>query len=128
MIVADASVVTEALLRAGPASDRIADERLFSPMLIDVEVLNGLRKAVLRRIISPERAETALQDFADTYIVRFQMQQLVGRAWELRDNVTPYDAMYVALAEWFEIPLVTTDAKLAGAPGVKVSVEVLPVG
>ncbi|HMG40515.1 MAG TPA: type II toxin-antitoxin system VapC family toxin [Acidimicrobiales bacterium] len=128
MIVIDASVLYEALLGSVAASDRLSEERLFAPELVDVEFMNSLRKSIRRKIITKRRADEALENYAETYIVRFPMRQFMDRAWELRDNVTPYDAMYVALAEWFEVPLVTTDAKLAGASGIKASVEVVPVG
>jgi len=128
MIVVDASVVYETLLGSAPARERLSHEKLIAPQLIQVEVMNALRRRLLAKMISPKRAEEALEDYDDTYIILFNHAQLMGRAWELRDNVTPYDAMYVALAEWFGVPLVTMDATLAGAPGVKASVEVLPVG
>jgi len=128
MIVVDASVLYEAHLGSEAASDRLSEERLFAPELVDAELMSSLRKSIRRRIITERRADQALEDYAETYIVRFPMRPFMRRAWELRDNVTPYDAMYVALAEWFDIPLVTTDAKLAGASGIKARVEVVPVG
>ena len=128
MIVVDASVVYEMLLGSAPAHERLSQEKLIAPQLIQVEVMNALRRRLLGKVISSKRAEAALEDYDDTYIILFNHAQLMGRAWELSDNVTPYDAMYVALAEWFGVPLVTMDAKLAGAPGVKAAVEVLPVG
>ena len=127
MIVVDASVMYETLLGSEAARQRLSEERLIAPELIDVELMSTVRSEMRREVITARRARDAITDYAEIYIGRVPHRGLMDRAWELRDNVTPYDAMYVALAEWFEIPFVTTDAKLAGAPGVKTSVEVVPL-
>ena len=76
--------------------------------------------------ISADRGREALDDFLDLAVVRYPHDVLAARMWELRDNLTAYDAMYVALAEALGAPLITTDRRLAGAAGIRCVVEVLP--
>jgi len=127
MIVVDASAIVAAL--AGLPCDRQLTERLAgadelrAPHLIDIELLHALRRLVAREELSRERAQDARADFADLLIVRHPHAPLADRIWALRDNLTAYDATYVALAEALEAPLVTCDARLAGAPGVWASIE-----
>ncbi|MGI8730651.1 MAG: type II toxin-antitoxin system VapC family toxin [Solirubrobacteraceae bacterium] len=127
MIVVDASAIVAAL--AGLPRDRQLTERLAgagelrAPHLIDIELLHALRRLVAREELSRERAQDARADFADLLIVRHPHAPLADRIWALRENLTAYDATYVALAEALEAPLVTCDARLAGAPGVWASIE-----
>lgn len=127
MIVLDASAAVE-VLAGGAARPRIrarlAGEELHAPYLIEVEVLETLRRWVRSRALSLDRAADARDDFIDLRLVRYPHTALAARAWELRDNLSAYDAVYVALAEELEAPLVTCDARISRAPGLRASIEV----
>lgn len=129
MIVADASVVLPALADDGHAGDAVRaafhGQPIRAPYVLDVEVLHGLRRTVRRGQVDPARAAAAVTDLARSAIVRVPHRRLLPRMWELRDNVSAYDAAYVALAEALGVPLVTADARLASAPGIRCDVEVL---
>ncbi len=130
MIVVDASALLEVLLQtpSAPAvSDRLfrRGESLAAPHLIDVEVAQVLRRYQLAGELDDQRGRQALEDFADMLISRFSHTELLPRIWELRHNVTVYDAAYLALAEVIGVPLVTRDARLAGSVGHDVTIEVL---
>ncbi len=130
MIVLDASAVLELLLNTDGGTlvrDRIADpaESLHAPHLLSVEVAQVLRRYVATRSIDAEIGEAALGDLDDLDILRYAHEPFLGRIWELRDNVTAYDAVYLALAEVLDAPLLTFDARLGGAPGHGASVELL---
>ncbi len=130
MIVIDASAEVAVLLNVGPGVEAIRDriarpgETLHVPHLFEIEVLHALRRPSLRGTVSPERARLALSRLRDTRLVRYPHTPLMDRIWSLRNNLTAYDAAYVALAEALGAPLVTMDARLARAPGVRASVEV----
>ena len=130
MIVIDASAEVAVLLNVGPEVEAIRDriarpaETLHVPHLFEIEVLHALRRPTLLGTVSPERARLALSRLHDTQLVRYPHTPLMERIWELKDNLTAYDAAYVALAEALDAPLVTLDARLARAPGVRASVEV----
>lgn len=120
MIVVDASVVLELLLatpRAPFIEKRVFDtgETLHAPHLLDVEVAQVLRRYNRSEEVSQQRGEQALIDFADLPIERYPHTLFLPRIWELRDNVTAYDAVYIALAEALAAPLLTCDSKLAKA-------------
>lgn len=129
MIVVDASAVLEVLLQT--ERGRSIEGRLFggellnAPHLLDLEVAQVLRRYVLRGGLSAERAEGALRDLSDLRIERYPHQLFLGRIWELRSNVTAYDAAYLALAEALDAPLLTMDRRLAGVPGCGAAVEVV---
>ena len=93
------------------------------PHLLDVEVLNVLRRQTLRGTLAKERGAMALQDLENIKMSRYPHAPLLGRIWDLRETVTPYDATYVALAEALDTPLVTRDTRLAQAPGKRATVE-----
>ncbi|CAA9454669.1 MAG: hypothetical protein AVDCRST_MAG28-2252 [uncultured Rubrobacteraceae bacterium] len=93
------------------------------PHLLDVEVLSVLRHHTLRRVLARERGATALQDLKNIKMSRYPNTSLLGRIWELRDNLTAYDAAYVALAEALGALLITKDERLARAPGNHATVE-----
>jgi predicted nucleic acid-binding protein len=122
VIVVDASALLEWLLQT-PLGARV-ETRLFRdgdelhvPHLVDVEVVQGLRRLVRTGEVPPARAEEAIADLTDLDVHRHAHLDLLGRAWTLRDNVSVYDAMYVALAEAIDAPIVTCDGPLARAPG-----------
>ena len=129
MIVVDASALLEFLLQT-PLGARVEarlfrDEEFHSPHLVDVEVTQGLRRLVRAAEVSPDRAAEAIADLADLDLHRHPHLDLLTRAWKLRENVTAYDAMYVALAEALDAPIVTCDAPLARAPGHRADIEVI---
>ena len=130
MIVADASALLEFLLQTSLGTRvetrlfRDGDE-LHSPHLVDVEVTQGLRRLVRSGEVSPDRAVEAIADLVDLDIHRHTHFDLLTRAWKLRENITAYDAIYVALAEALDATVVTCDTKLARAPGRRVRIEVV---
>ena len=129
MNVVDASVVFTVLADETDDGDRIRARLrgggLTAPELVDVEVPAVLRRHVSAGLLSQERAEKALDDLGAMPIVRASHAPLLQRCWELRENVTPYDAVYVALAESLGVTLLTGDARLARAPGPRCEIEVL---
>jgi len=130
VIVLDASAALELLLQT-PLGMRVAeralasDETLHVPYLLDVEVAQVLRRYTLAGELTAKRAEQALTDFMDLPFTRYAHTDLLLRIWELRNSVTAYDAVYVALAEALDAPLVTTDSKLARTHGHRATVLVL---
>jgi predicted nucleic acid-binding protein len=133
MLVIDASAVTELVLgrRSGAVvADVILEQRgdLHAPHLIDVEVLSALGRLVASRAATPSRASDALTDFQDLTIERYPHDVLARRVWELRDNFSAYDAVYVALAEALTengAPLLTADSRLGRAVRKHADVEVV---
>jgi predicted nucleic acid-binding protein len=129
LIVLDASAVVAVLLDPGSGAERIREriespgESLHVPHVMDLEVLHALRRQALRGALSPRRSAEALEDLANIIFVRYPHTSLIRRIWELRENVTAYDAAYVALAEALDAPLVTMDARLAQAPSHNAAVE-----
>ena len=127
MLVIDTSALLEALIARDPPPglvDRVAqDGDLHAPHLIDTEVLHALRRMTMRRQLSDERADDACTDFAQLTLVRYPHEPFNDRVWELRHNLTAYDATFVALAEALEAPLLTCDARLATARGHRARVE-----
>jgi predicted nucleic acid-binding protein len=112
--------------RAEGISRRILadDVALHAPHLLDVEVAQVLRRYARAREVGVARATQALADFMDMRVERYPMEPLLGRIWALRDNVTAYDAAYIALAEALDAPVVTCDARLASSTGHGASIEV----
>lgn len=129
MIVVDASVVVVALADDGDDGDRargrLRDERLAAPHLIDIEVVSAWRRLAAAGQIDERRAGMARADLRELRIERVPHGPLVERCWQLRSNLTAYDAAYVALAEMIDAPLLTADAKLANTPGPRCTIEVL---
>ena len=130
MIVVDASALLEVLLQSGAAprvSRRLfrAGETLCAPHLIDLEITQALRRYAAAREISAERGFEAVEDLADFPLERYPHQPFLHRIWELRSNLTAYDAAYVALAEVLDARLVTCDRALAAAPGHRARVELI---
>jgi len=130
LIVLDASAAVAVVLNLGSGAARIrermaeSDDDLHVPHLFEIEVLSVLRQYFLRGELSQERARRALNRLSTLRFSRYPHTALLSRVWELRENVTAYDAAYVALAETLTAPLVTTDARLARAPGIRAPVEV----
>lgn len=126
-MVLDASAVLEILL--GIASRRLLarvlapEETLHAPQLLDLEVIQVLRRYTLERRIDARRAREALEDFAWLPVARYPHDIFQERIWELRFGLTAYDAVYVALAEALEAPLVTRDARLAASKGHRARIE-----
>jgi predicted nucleic acid-binding protein len=130
VIVLDASAAVEWAVRSrrGQAVEaRLVDGAglRHAPHLIDLEVAHALRRLVASGRLSLARAEEALIDFSDLALVRHAHDAFVPRIWELRDNLTPYDAAYVALAETLDVPIVTCDRKSASAHGHHALFEVV---
>jgi predicted nucleic acid-binding protein len=122
MIVLDASIVTAVVAqddeRARSLRARLAGERLLAPELVDVEVASAIRRARRSRRLRDERAMRALAELALLPLSRVSHTLLLHRIWDLRENLTAYDAAYVALAQLLDAPLMTGDAPLARAPGL----------
>ena len=128
MIVVDASAVVEALT-AGAGADELravlASEELSAPALLDFEVVSALRGLTLRGNLTSSAGEDALTDFDDLDVVRWSSADgLRRRAFQLRENLSAYDAAYVVLAEALDCALVTRDVRLARSSGHLVSVVV----
>lgn len=132
MIVADAGVLLSSVTDLGgdgeTARDRIHTDQVAVPHLVDIEFISALRGILLGERLTPSEAERALRGFERLPLRRLDHTPLLWRCWELRANLTSYDAMYVALAEALAVPLVTQDARLGRAPGLRCAVEVLPIG
>jgi predicted nucleic acid-binding protein len=123
--VVDAGVVVE-LLVGGLDPDLLGDEDLAVPHLIDSEVTNVLRRLVQRGDLSDRQGSAAMRGFLTLALSRYPAEPLRSRMWQLRHNLSGYDATYVALAEALAASsLVTTDRRMATAPGIGVPVEVL---
>jgi predicted nucleic acid-binding protein len=130
VIVVDASAVLEVLLRTSFA--KAVEDRLFAPQqtlhaphLLDVEAAQVIRRYAANREIDGERGRAALADLAEFPVHRYPHDFLLQRIWELRNNLTAYDAAYVALAEALNAPLLTRDRRLAGAAGPLAHIEAI---
>jgi predicted nucleic acid-binding protein len=134
MIVVDASAITELLLQTALGTrveQRLyrEDDDLHAPHLLDVEVLSALRRLVRSGEVLPERAEEAIQDLGALRVVRHGHLDLATRAWELRQNFTVYDAMYLALAEALGATVITCDGPFGATPRRLARIEVIrPAG
>ena len=130
MIVVDASVVANALGDDGPhgAAARAAlleGHELATPDLVDVETVAVLRKRWLAGDLAARRFRAAIDDLTDLPMTRHPSLPFMVRAYGLRANVTPYDACYIGLAEALQCPLVTTDVRLASAPGPRCEIQLI---
>lgn len=128
--VADASVVISALTEQSPQGRtllaRLSNAEVHAPHLVDAEVGNVLRRKVAAGHVDVEVAATALAELDELVEARYAHQGwLTQHAWRLRANLTFYDALYVALAARLEVPLLTADVTLSGAPGLPCAVEVV---
>jgi predicted nucleic acid-binding protein len=129
VIVVDASVLAPALADDDADGDRVRErlrgERLAAPELIDLEVVSTIRRAARAGRLDDRRSGQALTDLATLPLHRVPHLPLLARVWELRDNLTAYDAAYVALAEALDALLLTADGPMGRAFGVRCEVEVL---
>lgn len=130
MIVVDASAILELLLGSSAAVQ--VDERIFqpnetlhAPHILDIEVAQVLRRYCRTGELTEARGQEALSDLADLPLQRYPHWLFFYRIWELRDTLTAYDAVYVALAEALSAPLLTCDRKLAAAPRHNAKIEVV---
>jgi predicted nucleic acid-binding protein len=130
VIVLDASALLELLLvteKGRAVAERIAlpQETLHAPHLIDLEVVQVLRRYVVRGQLDERRSREALDDLRDLDLNRYPHDVLVDRIWELRHNASAYDAAYLALAEAIGAPLLTSDDRLRGVPDSHAAIEVI---
>jgi predicted nucleic acid-binding protein len=129
MNVVDASVLVEYLTggeNEEAAEHAIGRERwVWAPALVDAEVGNALRRQVRAKVLTARKAHAALDDLLEMRLQRVEHRFLVERAWQLRDNVSFYDGLYVALAEAAGAPLLTFDKKLTRASGLRTEVELI---
>jgi predicted nucleic acid-binding protein len=130
LIVLDASAVVAVLVGQGRVAEPVREkieipgQSLHVPHVMDLEVLHALRRQILLGTLSRERSSEALDDLENITFVRYPHATFVDRIWSLKDYLSAYDAAYVALAEALDAPLVTMDARLARAPGIRAVVEV----
>jgi len=130
VIVVDASILANALADdhadGNVARDELrAADRITAPDLVDVETVSVLRKRWLSRTLTDQRFEAAVAHLRQLQFERVPTLRMMRRAFELRANVSAYDACYVALAELLDCELVTADGRLAGAPGPRCAIRVL---
>jgi predicted nucleic acid-binding protein len=127
VIVVDASVLAPVVLDHGPDGirmrARIRGERIAAPDLAKVEVASVIRRHLASGAVDSERASQAIDDLIEFPVLLFPTAPFLRRAWALRENVTAYDACYVALAETLACTLLTADGRLARAPGLECPVE-----
>ena len=127
MLVVDTSAVIEVLASSQPnqaLARRLAgDDDLQAPHLIDVEILHTLRRLTFMEKLSQRRADDVRADYRELAITRYPQFPFSDRIWQLRDNLTPYDAAFVVLAETLEAALITCDRRLAAASGHSARVE-----
>jgi predicted nucleic acid-binding protein len=130
VIVVDASAILELLLKtplANAVADRVFDttQTLHAPHLLDIETVHVLRRYARMTPQEVERCLLALDNLSKLQIQRHSHTILLPRIWQLRHNLSAYDATYVALAELLDAPLLTCDRRLAGAPGHEANIELI---
>ncbi|MHB8589191.1 MAG: type II toxin-antitoxin system VapC family toxin [Candidatus Dormibacteraceae bacterium] len=125
MIVVDASAAVAALLNAGPARRALASDQLHAPHLVDSEVASVLRRQVSIAQLAPDDAWKALDTWRHLGLTRYAVIGMIDRVWQLRDNLTAYDATYVALAEQLGCGLLTCDGRLGRAARVRCPITVV---
>lgn len=125
MIVLDASAAIAGLLNDGEARRMLREDAVACPHLTDSEVVHVLRSQVRRGDLGASDAERALEVWSRLGLSRLSVRGLLGRVWELLENLSAYDATYVALAEALEVPLVTADGRLGRATGPRCTITVV---
>lgn len=129
-LVCDASAVVSALLDSGDAgtwvAERLAGAELFAPALMPFECSNIIRRHELGGLVSADQAVQAHADLLDLPVDLWPYELLAERIWQLRANLTSYDAAYVALAETLGLVLVTLDQRIQRAPGITCTVDTSP--
>lgn len=126
MIVMDASAAMSALVDDSHARSLLAESHVSVPHLIDSELANALRRRVFAGEIGVGDAQAALNVWRHLAVHRFPVNGLLERIWGLRDNLSAYDASYVALAEALRCALVTADDRISSAPGLRCQVVTVP--
>jgi predicted nucleic acid-binding protein len=126
VIVVDASAALSALLNAGQARSVLGGEQVHVPHLIDSEIASGMRRHVRSGAVTAGEGWTTLDVWRRLGLTRHPVAGLLPRVWELRDNLSAYDASYVALAETLDCALLTADARLSRAPGLRCALTVVP--
>jgi predicted nucleic acid-binding protein len=126
VIVLDASAALAGLLNDGPARQALRSEQLHAPYLIDSEIANVIRRHVRAGMLDATVGWLALDTWRRLGVRRYAVISLLDRIWELRENLSAYDASYVTLAEAIGCPLVTADARLSHAPGMRCPITVVP--
>ena len=129
MLVVDASVIAPAVADGGPDGEacraQIKGESLAAPDLLRVEAVSVIRRQLATGALTPAQATNAIEDLLNFPITVYPTAPFLRHAWELRDNVTAYDACYVALAEALGCALATADQRLANAPGARCHFEIV---
>lgn len=125
MIVVDASAALAALVNDGDARRTLSNERLHAPHLVDSEVASALRRRVASGHVTQAQGLGVLDTWRRLAVTRYGVHTLLDRVWELRDDLSAYDAGYVALAEALDCGLITADARLSRAPGLRCPVTVI---
>jgi predicted nucleic acid-binding protein len=131
MLIVDAACLYELVARTERASQieefLEQDPDFAAPHIVDVEVLGIIRRDLMLGLLDPTAARQAVEDLRDWPGERHSHQELIGRAWQLRNNVRTWDAFYVALAEALQATLVTRDQRLGRVPGLRCKVEIVAV-
>lgn len=125
MIVVDASAAVLGLLNDGDARSLLATEAVVCPHLADSEVVHSVRSLVMRGELDTPVAQRVIERWSRLGVQRFGVVGLLERTWELHENLSAYDATYVAMAETLECSLLTADARLARAPGPRCPITVI---
>jgi predicted nucleic acid-binding protein len=125
VIVFDASAALTALLNDGPARQLLANERVHAPHLIDSEIASGLRRQAHMKRVSVADAGNALNTWGHLLVTRHPVYGLFERIWDMRDNVSAYDASYIALAETLDCAVLTADSRLSRAAGIRCSITLV---
>lgn len=131
MIVVDASALVHALTGDDSLGERVRerldeDDDQHAPQVVKAESLSGLRRLASTGEVTPRRARAISERIVGAEIETYPIESFIPRIWTLRQNLQVYDAWYVALAEALEVPLVTTDGRLARAPGIRCEIDLIP--
>lgn len=126
MIVVDTSAAIAALSGQSAAREALVGHRLLAPHVIDAEVAHAIRGLVRGSKLTGAQGIGLLEAWRQLVVDRLPMASLLPRVWQLRDNLSAYDAMFVAAAERHRVPLVTADRRLASSPGPRCRIELIP--